>query len=47
MVFVGKDPEKAKKRRSVVLVNSLRVFLFDDALKYIDGAENDFMILPE
>jgi hypothetical protein len=29
------------------LVNSFRVFPFDDALKDNEGAENDFVILPE
>jgi hypothetical protein len=47
MVFVRKDPEKTQKRRNVVLVNSFRVFPFDDASKNIEGADNDVVILPE
>jgi hypothetical protein len=29
------------------LVDPFRVFAFHDALKDIEGAENDFVILPE
>jgi hypothetical protein len=29
------------------LVNSFRVSLIDDALKDIEGSENDFVVLPE
>jgi hypothetical protein len=47
MVFVRKDPKKAEKRRSVVWVDSFRAFTSDDALKDIERAENDFVILPQ
>jgi hypothetical protein len=46
-MFVGKHPEKAQKRYGIVPIDSFTVVPFDQRLKDIKTAENDFVVLPQ